>query len=88
MFAHRHLPVANLHFVDAKIGPIMSEPRPRNELVRGGQVSQHNAVSDPDPAGAHDLESFARPGSNRDHDVGMGLVSLIQHSPTSPAGED
>src|SRR6516225_708526 len=84
MLAHYHLAVADLYAADCKIRPGMREPRARDELVRGGQVPKHGVVGDAEAFSVHDLEGPARPGSNRDHDVGMGLIRLIEHSPTQP----
>src|SRR6516165_9579631 len=85
MLAHRHLAVADLYAADCKIRPGMREPRTRDELIRGGQVPKHGVVGYAEALSVHDLEGPARPGSNRDHDVGMGLIRLIEHSPTQPA---
>jgi len=87
VLTHRHLAIADLDVVDSKRRPVVSQPRPRNELVRGGKISKHDIVGNAHPSSADDLESPARPGANRNHDVRMGLVGLVEHSPKSPAVE-
>ena len=71
--------------VDAEGGTGMGQPGAGDQLVGRGQVAQDGVVGDPGQWQADGLQGRARPAADRHHDVGMGLIGLIEHSPKSPA---
>jgi len=62
----------------------MGQPGPRNELVGRSQVAQNDVVGNACQWLAQGPQGRARPFANRDHDVGMGFVGLVEHSVRHP----
>src|SRR5262249_39133391 len=77
----RQLAVADGHAIDPEGGTGVGQPRTRNKLIGRGQVAQDGVVGDARQWLAERPQGGARPVANRNHDVGMGLVGLIEHCP-------
>ena len=83
--ANRRLAVADDHTIDPESGAGVGQASARNKLVRRGQVAQDGVVGDARQRQAKGPQGSARPLANRNHDVGMGLVGLIEHCPPAVA---
>ncbi len=81
----RDLAVADGHTIDPEGGTGVGQPGAREELVGRGQVPQHGVVGNAHQRLAERPQGGARPAANRNHDVGMGLISLVEHSPPGGA---
>src|SRR5262249_56334967 len=55
--------------------------REGNKLVGRGQATKDGVVGNARPRLTKSPQGGARPVANRNHDVGMGLVGLIEHCP-------
>src|SRR5262249_47639999 len=64
-----------------KAGPAWVSPCARNELVGRGQVAQNGVVGNAGQRPAERSQGGTRPVANRNHDVGMGLIGLVEHCP-------
>ena len=82
LLIHRHFAIADRDAVDAEGRARMREPGARDEFVSGRQVAQDRVVGDARQRLPERAQSRSRPGADRHHDVGMGLVGLVEHSPT------
>ena len=81
----RDLAVADCHAIDPEGGTGVGQPGARDELVGRGEVAQRGVVGDADQRLAERPQGGARPAANRNHNVGMGLISLVEHSPPGGA---
>ena len=79
-FAHRNLAIADQNGVDAERPALVGQADARDDLIGRGQVAQQSMVGQLDqwPPGPR---RHRRQHPQRLHEVAMGLIRLVQHSP-------
>jgi hypothetical protein len=84
VLVHRDLAVADRDAVDPERRAGMRQPRSRNELVGGSEVAQDGVVGNAAQRLAERPQRRAGPVADRNHDIGVGLIGLVEHSPNVP----
>ena len=81
--AHLDLAVADHDAVDAERGPRVREAGAGDQFVGRGEIANHAVPRAADRRPADRLRSETGQRSHRAHHVVMGLIGLIEHSPTT-----
>ena len=78
LLAHLDIAIADGDRVDAEGRARMRQARARDQLIDGGEIAQRRVIARA-AAGRRTSCRHAGPGADRHHDVGLQLISEIQH---------